>query len=549
MTERLDLPRRYREQIEALLREHVPGVEVWAYGSRVKGKSHKGSDLDLVLRGPDLQRIDSGQLMDLTEALEESNVPIIVQTHDWARLPERFHREIEREYVVLVEKEELGMVGDGWGALRLGDVCTKIGSGATPRGGQEVYLKDGPYALIRSQNVHNNRFNYDGLVFINQQQATALDNVEVFADDVLLNITGDSVARACQVASDVLPARVNQHVAILRPDPNKLSPRFLRYFLVCPEIQTMLLSWAGAGGTRNALTKGMIESLDVQAPMDVAEQRAIGYILGTLDDKIELNRRMNETLEAMARALFKSWFVDFDPVRAKMEGRDTGLPPEVADLFPDRLVESELGGIPEGWEVGVLDDAIELLNGGTPRTSVASYWNGDIPWYTAKDAPSLSDIFAVDTERTITQAGVENSSTKILPAGTTIITARGTVGSLACLGIPMAMNQTCYGIQGAQGYSDFFTYWTIRKAVDELQSRTHGTIFDTITRQTFKVVDLVLPPVNVSEAFECTVNPIMKRILNNLHESQILTVQRDTLLPKLVSGELRMAHKFYSPYT
>ena len=553
MTERLDLPRRYREQIEALLREHVPGVEVWAYGSRVSGRSHEGSDLDLVLRRPGLKRIPSGQLADLIEALEESTVPIIVQTHDWARLPESFHREIEREYVV-VQEEKLGIVSDGWGSLRLGDVCTKIGSGATPRGGQEVYLKDGPYALIRSQNVHNNRFNYDGLAFINQQQATALDNVEVFADDVLLNITGDSVARACQVASDVLPARVNQHVAIIRPDPNKLSPRFLRYFLVRPEIQAMLLSWAGAGGTRNALTKGMIESLDVQAPMDVAEQRAIAHILGTLDDKIELNRRMNETLEEMARALFKSWFVDFEPVRDKMAGKipDFGLicdrmtekgaelPKRIADLFPDRLVDSELGEIPEGWEVGVLDDAIELLSGGTPRTSVASYWDGDIPWYAAKDAPALSDVFVLDTERTITQAGVENSSTKILPVGTTIITARGTVGRLACLGVPMAMNQTCYGIRGARSYPDFFTYWIVRKAVDELQSRTHGTIFDTITRQTFKIVDMVLPPVNVAEAFECTVNSIMERILNNLHESHSLAALRDTLLPKLVSGELRV---------
>ena len=432
------------------------------------------------------------------------------------------------------------MMNDGWVSRRLGDVCTKIGSGATPRGGKEVYLVEGPYALIRSQNVYNNGFSYDGLAFINQQQATELKNVEVFADDVLLNITGDSVARVCQVAPDVLPARVNQHVAIIRPDPNKLSPRFLRYFLVSPEIQATLLSWAGSGGTRNALTKGMIESFDVQAPMDVAEQRAIAHILGTLDDKIELNRRMNETLEEMARALFKSWFVDFDPVRAKMEDRDPGLPKHLADLFPDRLVDSELGLIPEGWEAGVLDDAIELLSGGTPRTSETSYWNGDIPWYTAKDAPSLSDVFVLDTERAITQAGVENSSTKILPFGTTIITARGTVGRLACLGLPMAMNQTCYGIRGARGYPNFFTYWTIRKAVDKLQNRTHGTIFDTITRQTFKIVDMVLPSVNVAEAFEYIVNPIMKRILNNLHESCTLAAQRDALLPKLISGNRRV---------
>lgn len=120
MTERLDLPRRYRDQIEALLREHVPGVEVWAYGSRVSGRSHEGSDLDLVLRGSDLKRIPSGQLVALTEALEQSNVPIIVQIHDWARLPESFHREIEREYVVLVEKEELGM------GVTVGDLCASV---------------------------------------------------------------------------------------------------------------------------------------------------------------------------------------------------------------------------------------------------------------------------------------------------------------------------------------------------------------------------------------------------------------------------------------
>ena len=361
MAESLHLSSRHREDIEALLHKHLPGVEVWAYGSRVNGRSHDGSDLDLVPRGPKLAEIDTSRLADFIEALQDSTIPFLVEARDWARLPESFHHEVEREHVALVEREEsLGTASDGWVSLSLGEVCTKIGSGATPRGGKEVYLKDGPYALIRSQNVYNHRFNHDALAFINQHQATELNNVEVFADDVLLNITGDSVARACQVAPDVLPARVNQHVAIIRPDPHKLSSHFLRYFLVCPEIQAMLLSWAGSGGTRNALTKGMIESFDVQVPMDVDEQRAIAHILGTLDDKIELNRRMNETLEAMARALFKSWFVDFDPVRAKMSDRDPGLPQHLADLFPDRLVDSELGEIPEGWGVTPLRELIEI---------------------------------------------------------------------------------------------------------------------------------------------------------------------------------------------
>src|ERR1035437_3358440 len=212
----------------------------------------------------------------------------------------------------LPASQRVCMAGD-WTPLRLGDACSKIGSGATPRGGSDVYLQDGPYSLIRSQNVYNEGFHREGLAFIGPKHAAALGNVEVLEGDVLLNITGDSVARACKVDPNVLPARVNQHVAIIRTDSRQLDARFLRYYLVSPEMQTRLLSWAGSGGTRNALTKGMIESFGVLAPRDVAEQRAIAHILGTLDDKIELNRRMNGTLEAMARALFNSWFVYFDP--------------------------------------------------------------------------------------------------------------------------------------------------------------------------------------------------------------------------------------------
>ena len=253
-----------------------------------------------------------------------------------------------------------------WRDFMLGEVCTKIGSGATPRGGKKTYLQEGPFALIRSQNVYNDGFHHDGLAFISDEQADDLKNVELAEEDVLLNITGDSVARVCQVDPGILPARVNQHVAIVRPDPAKLDAGFLRYYLVSPHVQSILLSWADSGSTRKALTKQMIESFEVNAPVDVSVQRAIAHILGTLDDKIELNRRVNGTLEEMARALFKSWFVDFEPVRAKMEGRWRrgqslpGMPVELYDLFPDGMVDSELGEIPDGWEVKVLGDVVEL---------------------------------------------------------------------------------------------------------------------------------------------------------------------------------------------
>ena len=160
------------------------------------------------------------------------------------------------------------------------------------------------------------------------------------------------------------------------------SPRFC-YFL----LKSLDLAQFNVGSGVPTLNRNHIHPLPIQVP-PLPEQRTIAHILGTLDDKIELNRRMNETLEEMARGLFKSWFIDFDPVRAKMDGREPYLPPEVWSLFPDRLVPLELGDIPKGWEVGVLDDAIELLSGGTPKTSMPDYWGGDIPWYTVKDAPT-----------------------------------------------------------------------------------------------------------------------------------------------------------------
>ena len=354
--------------------------------------------------------------------------------------------------------------------------------------------------------------------------------------DVLLS-TSASLGRIAVVRQEAVGAIPYTGIIRMRPKDGRLYAPFIRYLLEGPGFQRQA-EMLGAGSVIRHFGPTHLRQMTIPVP-SLSEQRAIAHVLGTLDDKIELNRRMNATLEAMARALFKSWFVDFDPVRAKMEGWDTGLPNDIADLFPDRLVDSELGEMPEGWDVGVLDDAVELLSGGTPRTSVAHYWNGDIPWYTAKDAPPPSDVFVVATDRTITQAGVDNSSTIVLPPRTTVISARGTVGRLACLGRPMAMNQTCYGIRGSGGYQDFFTYWLVRKSVEELRSRTHGTIFDTITRQTFAFVSLPMPPVSVAEAFECAVTPIMERILSNLHQASAFAALRDALLPRMVSGGLR----------
>ena len=306
------------------------------------------------------------------------------------------------------------------------------------------------------------------------------------------------------------------------------------------ELLTQDINSMDSGSAIPSTSRDSFYNLHVRVP-PLSEQHAIAHILGTLDDKIELNRRMNETLEAMARAIFKSWFVDFDPVRAKAEGRQPeGMDADTAALFPDSFEDSPLGKIPKGWKISSFDQLVEIWSGGTPQTSIDAYWNGDIPWFTVTDAPSESDIFVIDTGKYITQAGVDNSATRLLPVGTTIISARGTVGKLAMVGRPMAMNQTCYGLKGKKGYPDPFIYFQTKALIEELKQRTHGCVFDTIIRDTFKILEVASPPPNVAEAFGEKVEPILQKIYGNLLESRTLAAIRDALLPKLLSGEVRV---------
>ncbi|MCE5176297.1 MAG: restriction endonuclease subunit S [Caldisericales bacterium] len=317
------------------------------------------------------------------------------------------------------------------------------------------------------------------------------------------------------------------------------------YLLKSKKVHEYAIAQMTGTSGRQRVPVGAFDHLKVKIP-PLEEQKAIAHILGTLDDKIELNRRTNEMLEAMAQALFKFWFVDFGPVRAKMEGRWRrgqslpGLPAHLFDLFPDRLVDSELGEIPEGWEVSQFTNTIEIIGGGTPKTSVAEYWGDEIPWFSVADTPSKSDMWVMDTEKKVTRKGIENSSTKILPIGTTIISARGTVGKVALVGVPMAMNQSCYGLRSKVGSQGIFCHFVIRKLISVLQQNTHGSIFDTITRDTLGNIAVLIPPLDIIDKFEIYTITLTNSIRENLNQSHTLAAIRDTLLPKLISGELRV---------
>ena len=533
--ERLDLPRRYRDQIEALLREHVPGVEVWAYGSRVTGKSHKGSDLDLVLRGPDLKRIPGGQLMDLIEALEESNVPIIVQAHDWARLPERFHREIEREYVVLVEGEEEG-VGNEWKFAKLGDVCKEIYRYPSFYG-MEKFTYGVP--VVRGEHLLDNGVistDWNNYWFVSEDYAERFPKTRLQLHDVVMSVRG-SIGTFSQVDSEHVGAQISPNVIRISPDPNHIVPSYLYHALKGSSAPDFIKSTSSSSAVP-AVRATDIKMAEIPLP-PLLEQRAIAHILGTLDDKIELNRRMNETLEEMVRALFKSWFVDFDPVRTKMEGRDTGLPPDVAALFPDRLVKSELGQIPEGWEVKALDSFGEIVTGKTPSTKVPAYFGDDVPFLRIPDMHGK--IYALQTQMMLSSHGAASQPQKTLPPGSVSVSCIATPGLVVLNHRPTQTNQQINSIIPRDQSLSEYIYWSCRQLSSDIKTGGFGgSVFVNMNKSTFSSLPTLDAELAIIHEFDQLVSPIHTSILENEKQSQILAQVRDTLLPKLISGQLRV---------
>ena len=231
-----------------------------------------------------------------------------------------------------------------WKKVKLGDYCLKIGSGSTPKGGSTVYVESGT-SFIRSQNVYNLSFDYNGLTHITEEAANKLKGVTIFNEDILLNITGDSVARTCIVPNDVLPARVNQHVAIVRVDRKKMNGRFLNYYLASPRMQAHMLSLAvGKGASRNAMTKQMIENFNVPCP-PLDTQHRIATILSRYDSLIENYQKQIKLLEESAQCLYKEWFIDL--------------------RFPGHENTKIVNGVPEGWEKANLGTLVEFKRGKT----------------------------------------------------------------------------------------------------------------------------------------------------------------------------------------
>ncbi|AHM05781.1 Type I restriction-modification system, specificity subunit S [Roseibacterium elongatum DSM 19469] len=394
--------------------------------------------------------------------------------------------------------------------------------------------------IVRVKDFGDRHFvDWTELSEINPTGLKISEKVYLEPDDIVIvrsNGNKDLVGRSMIYAG---PARTTAFAGFCiraRVRKSQALPKFVHYWLRSPTTREKLSREGGGTGIQN-VSQGLLKMQEIALP-PLSEQERISGTLAALDDKIELNRRMSATLEEMARALYRSWFVDFDPVHARALGQPpVHMAPTTAALFPDSFGPD---GLPKGWERRPFSDQVAIISGGTPKTGVPEYWGGEIPWYSVVDAPEAGAVFVLDTEKKITAAGFDSCSAKMISGGTTIISARGTVGKLAMAAGDMVFNQSCYGLQATRQHTGEFVYFSAVRAVDILQSMSHGSVFSTITRKTFDGLEIVYAPDPVIKAFAGQASVMLERILGAQRESQTLAALRDTLLPRLMSGDLRI---------
>ena len=474
--------------VRNILQKQVPQYEVWAFGSRAKWTAKDYSDLDLCIVSD--KPLSFSLLGALAEDFSESDLPWKVDVVDWATTSESFRKIMARDKVVVQKAKTGRAMASEWKDCSLGDVVEL-------KRGYDLPQKErmpGDVPLISSSGVTDSH-------------AKAM----VKGPGVVTGRYG-TLGQMFYVEQDFWPLNTTLYVRDFKGN----DPRFISYFLRDVDFFAYSDKAAVPGLNRNHLHQAR-----VRFPTDLTEQRAIARILGTLDDKIEMNRRMNETLEAMARALFKAWFVDFDPVRAKLESRWRrgeslpGLPAHLYDLFPDRLVESELGEIPEEWRIGRITDFLILAYG--KSLPAGSRNPGNVPVYGSGGITGFHDVALVDDEAVI-------------------VGRKGTVGSLYWEQCPSFPIDTVFYVQPLVPLP--FCYYLLESL--PLRDMNTDAAVPGLNRENVYRLEVVSPPQALFEEFSAFSRRLRDQIFTLQKESCFLAQLRDTLLSKLISGELRV---------
>ncbi len=446
------------------------------------------------------------------------------------------------------------MVND-WEEMRLDEVTELIIDcpHSTPK-----WMDEG-VAVLRSNNIKNGRLDLSSPSFTNEEgyQARVKRAIPESGDLVLTREA--PMGEVCQIPEG-LRCCLGQRMVLLRVKKEIMDSTFLLFALQSPYLQHQI-SWnEGTGTTVSNIRMPNIKAFQIPTP-PLPEQKAIAHILGSLDDKIELNRQMNETLEAMAQALFKSWFVDFDPVIDNALAAGNAIPDEfieraeqrkgiekkdnsdIQGLFPDAFeFTEEMGWIPKGWAVSNVGTEFNTVGGGTPSTKNSDFWeNGDISWTTPKDLSGNQSKILLNTDRKITELGLNKISSGLLPIDTVLMSSRAPVGYLALAKVPVAINQGYIALKCEKILTPEFAIQWADSAMDEIKQRAGGTTFAEISKTNFRGIPILVPSRKIIDAYSRDVKDLYNQITSRIENINSLAKLRDTLLPKLMSGELRIS--------
>lgn len=416
-----------------------------------------------------------------------------------------------------------------WINYKLQDIGQII-TGKTPKGGNPLF-EGMSVPFITPGDFRGNKITANSKRFISNEGAISVKNCILPKNAIMVTCIGD-------LGKVMLAERTcvtNQQINSVIVDETRFSADFIYYSLA---IRGAVFNELAGGTVIQIVNKSAFSNISLAAP-SLAVQLEIVNLLCALDDKIENLRAQNTALESIAQTLFRSWFVNFDPVHAKAAGNAPEcMSPERAALFPSEFEESELGAVPKGWGGKRFCDTLNIHSGGTPKTAVAAYWGGAVPWFSVTDAPKPGQVFVLNTEKKITELGLSNSPARLLPARATIISARGTVGKTAMVEGRMSINQSCYALSPQQKFGEYWVYFQTLRLISQLKQMAHGGVFDTITKSTFEGISVVVPPTDIQEQFSRVCTPVFDIIANNGRLCLALASLRDHLLPALISGKL-----------
>jgi len=386
-----------------------------------------------------------------------------------------------------------------WPTTELGEIIDLFDSRRIPLSSRDRQQRQGQFPYYGAQGIidHIDDFIFDGRYILVAEDGENLNSRKL----PLALIAGGKFW-------------VNNHAHILRAKPGVADDIFLLHCLNSIDIKPYV-----TGAAQPKLSQANLRIIQLSLP-PLPIQRRIAGILSAYDDLIENSQRRIKILEEMARRLYREWFVYF-----RFPGHEDC-----------RLVESPLGEIPEGWEVKSFTEIADVLSGGTPKTDVPQYWDGEIPFFTPRDAPDC--FYLQDTDKHISDIGLSKCASALYPSDTVFITARGTVGKVVLPAVNMAMNQSCYALRAKGGVPQRFLFLMTLQQVDYLKTNTGGATFDTIVVDTFRRMEVVSPTQVIASQFSELIDPVFEQVNTLQRQLQNLRRTRDLLLPRLLSGQI-----------